>query len=155
IPQYRADVDRAKCAALGVSVDDVNRTLGMNLGSLYVTSYNDFGRHWQVTVQAEGQFRNQPQDISLLQRRTSSGQMVPLSTLVKAREVGGPISVIRYNLYVSAPINGNVLPGTSDGDAIAAVNRVADGTLPQSMRIEWTELMFMQIRAGNTAIYVF
>jgi multidrug efflux pump len=155
IPQYRADVDRAKCAALGVSVQDVNQTLSMNLGSLYVTSYNDFGRHWQVTVQAEGQYRNQPEDIHLFQVRNSAGQMVPLSTLVKVREVGGPISVTRYNLYTAAAINGNVLPGTSDGDAIAAVNRVADETLPLSMRIEWTELMFMQIRAGNTAIYVF
>src|SRR5205823_8796986 len=154
-PQYRADVDRAKAAALGVSVDDVNRTLGMNLGSLYVTSYNDFGRHWQVTVQAEGEYRNQPEDIRLFQVRNAAGQMVPLSTLVKVREVGGPISVTRYNLYTAASINGNVLPGTSDGDAIAAVNRVADETLPLSMRIEWTELMFMQIRAGNTAIYVF
>jgi multidrug efflux pump len=155
IPQYRADVDRAKCAALGVSVNDVNQTLSMNLGSLYVTSYNDFGRHWQVTVQAEGTYRNEPKDIGLFQVRNAAGDMVPLGTLVKIREVGGPISVTRYNLYVSAPINGNVLPGTSDGDAIAAVQQVADETLPRSMRIEWTELMFLQIKAGNTAIYVF
>jgi multidrug efflux pump len=120
-----------------------------------VTSYNDFGRHWQVTVQAEGQFRNEAKDINLFQVRNAAGDMVPLGTLVYIREVGGPISITRYNLYVSAPINGNVLPGTSDGDAIRAVQQVADETLPRSMRIEWTELMYMQIRAGNTAIYVF
>src|SRR6202161_116981 len=81
--------------------------------------------------------------------------MVPLSTLVTLREVGGPITVNRYNLYTSAPIQGNVLPGKSDGEAIDAINQVANDTLPLTMRIEWTELMFLQIKAGNNAIYIF
>ena len=155
IPQLRADIDRPKVAALGLSLDDVNQTLSMNLGSLYVTSYNDFGRHWQVTIQAEGQYRNQPEDVRLFQVRNGNKEMVPLGTLGRMKEIGGPISVTRYNLYTAAPINGNVLPGASDGEAIDAINKVADDTLPLSMRIEWTELMFMQLRAGNTAIYVF
>jgi multidrug efflux pump len=87
--------------------------------------------------------------------RNKNGQMVPLSTLVKPRDVGGPISVTRYNLYVSAAINGNVAPGGSSGDAIKEINRVAEETLPLSMRIEWTELMYMEILAGNTAVYIF
>ncbi|HJZ59738.1 MAG TPA: efflux RND transporter permease subunit [Gemmataceae bacterium] len=155
IPQLYVDIDRAKAAALGVSLQDLNQTLSMYLGSLYVNSYNDFGRHWQVTIQAEGEFRNRAEQIHLFQVRSASGQMVPLSTLVTVKEVAGPISVTRYNLYTAAPINGNVRPGDSDGDAINAINAVAEGTLPLSMRIEWTELMFMQLRAGNTAIYVF
>jgi multidrug efflux pump len=155
VPQLYVDIDRAKAAALGVSLEDLDQTLSMNLGSLYVTSYNDFGRHWQVTIQADGAYRTRPETIHLFQVRNKTGQMVPLSTLVHVREIGGPISITRYNLYPAAPIQGNVLPGTSDGDAITAVNRTADETLPLSMRIEWTELMFMQIRAGNTAIYVF
>jgi multidrug efflux pump len=127
----------------------------MYLGSLYVNSYNDFGRHWQVTVQAEGAFRVRPEQIHLFQVRNSSGVMIPLSTLVRVRDLGGPITVTRYNLYTAAPINGNVQPGVSDGDAIAAINQQADEALPLSMRIEWTELMYMQIRAGDTAIYIF
>jgi multidrug efflux pump subunit AcrB len=155
IPQLYVDVDRVKAMSLGVSVDDINNTLIMYLGSLYVTSYNAFGRHWQVTIQAEGGFRNTPEELYMYQIRNSSGQMVPLSTLVTLREIGGPITVNRYNLYTSAPIQGNVLPGKSDGEAIDAINQVAEDTLPLSMRIEWTELMFLQIRAGNTAIYIF
>ncbi|MBN9120157.1 MAG: efflux RND transporter permease subunit [Planctomycetes bacterium] len=155
IPQLYLEVDRTKAAALGVSLQDLNQTVSMYLGSLYVNSYNDFGRHWQVTVQAEGDFRRRPEQIHLFQVRSKSGQMIPLSTLVKVRDRAGPITVTRYNLYTAAPINGNVLPGVSDGDAIKAINKEADDTLPLSMRVEWTELMFMQLRAGNTAIYVF
>ncbi|WP_020469016.1 efflux RND transporter permease subunit [Zavarzinella formosa] len=155
VPQLYVEVNRDKAAALGVPLQDLNQTLSMNLGSLYVNSYNDFGRHWQVTIQADGEFRTRPESIRLFQVRTKTGQMVPLSTLVNIREVGGPISITRYNLYPSAAINGNVAPGVSDGDAINAINQVSDDTLPLTMRIEWTELMYMQIRAGNTAIYVF
>ena len=77
-----------------------------------------------------------------------------MGTLIQPREIGGPISVTRYNLYQSATINGNV-QDVSTGVAIAAIDDLAAETLPLSMRTEWTELMFMQIRAGNTAIYVF
>jgi multidrug efflux pump len=153
-PQLYLDVDRAKAASLGVSVQDLNQTVSMYLGSLYVNSYNDFGRHWQVTVQADGRFRTTPEQIHLFQVRNAAGVMIPLSTLVKVRQVGGPISVTRYNLKVAAPINGNVLPGVSDGDAIAAIDKVAAETLPLSMQIEWTELMYLQIKAGDS-IYIF
>ncbi|QJW99554.1 RND efflux system, inner membrane transporter [Frigoriglobus tundricola] len=155
IPQLYLEVDRIKAASMGVSLGDLNQTVSMYLGSLYVNSYNDFGRHWQVTAQAAGAFRARPEQIHLFQVRNSSGQMIPLSTLVKVRDLAGPITVTRYNLYTAAPINGNVLPGVSDGDAIKAINAEADSSLPLSMRVEWTELMYMQLRAGNTAIYVF
>jgi multidrug efflux pump len=155
IPQLYLEVDRAKAAALGVSVQDLNQTVSMYLGSLYVNAYNDFGRHWQVTIQADGKFRARPEQIHLFQVRSQSGTMIPLSTLVRVRNMAGPITVQRYNLHTSAPINGNVIHGVSDGDAIKAINREADSTLPLSMRIEWTELMFLQIKAGNTAIYIF
>jgi multidrug efflux pump len=154
-PQLFLDIDRIKVASLGVSLDDVNQTLDMFLGSLYVNSFNAFGRHWQVTVQARGEFRNQIDRINLFQVRNNSGQMVPLGTLVNVKEIGGPISVTRYNLYKAASINGNVQTGFSTGDAIKDIDRIAGETLPLTMKPEWTELMFMQIRAGNTAMYVF
>ncbi len=154
-PQLFLDIDRSKAASLGVSLDDVNQTLDMYLGSLYVNSYNEFGRHWQVTVQADAQFRDRVEDINLFQVRNQAGQMVSLGTLVKPREIGGPIAIQRYNLYPAAAINGNVAPGGSTGDAIKAIDALANDSLPLSMRIEWTELMYMQITAGNTAMYVF
>jgi multidrug efflux pump len=154
-PQLFLDVDRTKAAAMGVSLDDINQTLDMYLGSLYVNSFNDFGRHWQVTVQAEGAFRNQVEDVNLFQVRNKTGQMVPLGTLVSLREIGGPISVTRYNLYRAATINGNILTGFSTGDAIKTIQKIADESLPLSMKAEWTEVMFLQERAGNTATWVF
>ncbi len=154
-PQLYLEIDRAKAYALGVPFNDVNQTLSMYMGSLYVNSFNRFGRHWQVTVQAEGTYRNRVEDINLLQVRNNRGEMVPLGTLVNVKDRGGPISVTRYNLYGAAPITGNMKPGFSSGDAIATVDRVAAETLPLSMRAEWTELMYVQIRAGNTTIFIF
>ncbi len=154
-PQLFMDIDRTKVESLGVSLDDVNQTLQMYLGSLYVNSFNAFGRYWQVTIQAEGKYRARVQNIDLLQVRNNQGQMVPLGTLVKVRQIGGPVFVTRYNLYTAAAINGNIKSGYSTGEAIASIDRLADQSLPLSMKTEWTELMFMQIRAGNTAIYVF
>jgi multidrug efflux pump len=154
-PQLFLEVDRVKSAALGVSLQDVNQTLDIFLGSLYVNSFNDFGRHWQVTLQADGNFRNSKSDVNLFQVRNNRGQMVPVGTLVNLKEIGGPISVTRYNLYTASSITGNLQPGLSSGDAIADVDKMANDSLPISMLADWTELMFMQKRAGNTSMYVF
>ena len=155
VPQLLMEIDRFKTASLGVSLTDVNQTLEILLGSLYVNSFNEFGRHWQVTVQAAGEFRNRTDDVNLFQVRNNRGQMVPLGTLVQLKEINGPISVTRYNLYQSAAITGNMQPGYSSGAAIEQVEKIAGQTLPLSMRADWTELMFMQKRAGNTSMYVF
>jgi multidrug efflux pump len=160
-PQIYLDIDRTKSVALGVPFEDVNQTLSMFLGSLYVNSFNQFGRHWQVTVQAEGKYRARIEALNLFQVRNKWGEMVPLGTLVNVNPVksdrGGPIVVTRYNLYTSASITGNMLPGFSSGDAIASINKVAAESLPLSMKGDWTELMFVQIRAAerNPALYIF
>ena len=154
-PQLYAAIDRTKAYSLGVSQQDVTQTLGTYLGSLYVTNFNEFGRYWQVTLQADARYRNRVDDIKLLQVRNKWGQMVLLSTLVNPREIGGPVYITRYNLYTSAPITGNYAPNVSSGDVIQEINRIARETLPITMASEWTEIMFLQIRAGNTAIYVF
>src|SRR5262245_42415523 len=124
-PQLYLDVDRTKVQALGVNLNDVNQTMQIYLGSLYVTSFNDFGRHWQVTVQAKGEYRNRVEGVGLLEVRNQWGEMVPLATVMRLREVNGPVSVTRYNLYTAAAISGNVRPDVSSGEAIAAVNRAA------------------------------
>ena len=153
-PQLYLDIDRAKVAALGVSLNDVNQTLDMYLGSLYVNSFTDFGRNWQVTVQAEGAYRDQIDKVRLFKVRNNKGQMVSLGTLVTPREITGPLTLTRYNLSVSAAVNGNAQE-ISTGDAIDRIKRLANDDLPLSMKIEWTELMFMQIRAGDKALYAF
>jgi multidrug efflux pump len=154
-PQLFMDIDRTKVEALGVPFLDVNQTLQIYLGSLYVNNFNAFGRYWQVNLQADRGFRDRVEDINLLQVRNRWGGMVMVGTLAGVRRIGGPVFVTRYNLATAAPITGGLLPGISTGEAIEAIDRLAEESLPRSMRTEWTELMFMQIRAGNTAIYVF
>jgi multidrug efflux pump len=154
-PQLFMDIDRPKTAALGVSFSDVNQTLGIYLGSLYVNSFNAFGRHWQVNAQAEGAYRQQVSDINLLEVRNNQGQMVPLGTLTSMRGIGGPIFVYRYNGRTASSITGSLKPGVSSGEVIHIVARTADETLLRSIRTEWTELMFMQIRDGDTTLAVF
>src|SRR5204863_8462518 len=114
-PQLFMDIDRTKVAALGVSFRDVNQTLQIYLGSLFVNNFNAFGRDWQVTVQAEGGYRARIEDIHLLKVRNNLGQMVPLGTLVNARPIGGPIFVNCYNLYTAAAVTGGLLPAVSSG----------------------------------------
>jgi multidrug efflux pump len=154
-PQLYLDLDRTKAEALGVPMNDVNQTMQIYLGSAYVTSFNEFGRHWQVTIQAAGRYRNDPSDVNLLEVRNKWGDMVPLGTLVTLRDINGPVSVTRYNLYTAAAVTGVVPPNVSASEGIAAVERAAAQTLPRAMAIEWTELMFLQLRSGNTALYVF
>jgi len=154
-PQLFMDIDRAKLQSLGVPFSEAFPALQIFLGSSYVNSFNKYGRHWQVNVLSEGRFRTKPEMINLFHVRNSSGQMVPLGTLVRIRETTGPIFVTRYNLATAAPITGSVRPGSSSGAAIAATERLAAESLPRTMKTEWTELMFMQVKEGNTALYVF
>jgi multidrug efflux pump len=149
IPQLYMDIDYAKAAALGLSPDDVNLALNTFLGSSYVNNFNEFGRYWQVTLQADSPFRSHASGVNLIQLRNKWGQMVPLGTLATPRDITGPIFVNRYNLYTAAPVTGSLRPGASTGDVIAEVDRTARDVLPRSMRAEWTELMFLQIREGN------
>ncbi|WP_406698683.1 efflux RND transporter permease subunit [Singulisphaera sp. Ch08] len=154
-PWLYLDIDRTKCEALGLSVSDVFSTLQFYLGSYYVNNFNEFGRTWQVNVQADQQFRAGVQDIRQLQVRSSQGQMVRLGTLLSARNISGPVSVLRYNMYSATAIIGNTAPGTSSGQAIALMQEIADKELPRSMAFDWTELTYLQLQAGNTAMFVF
>jgi multidrug efflux pump len=155
-PQLYIDIDRAKVKSLGVGLNDVFNTLQVYVGSLYVNNFNQFGRSWQVNLQAEGKFRNQVAKIGQLKFCNAEGRMVPLNTIAAINSVPGPVMVTRYNMYPAAPINGNVAPGTSSGQAVALMNSLAEEELPADMRpAEWTELTLLQIRAGNTAMYIF
>ncbi|MBX3737792.1 MAG: multidrug efflux RND transporter permease subunit [Candidatus Didemnitutus sp.] len=154
-PQLDADIDRAKAKAQGVPLQNVFETMQINLGSLYVNDFNRFGRTYQVIAQADAEFRDRPEDILRLKTRNAAGQLVPLGSLVKVRETYGPDRVMRYNGYPAAEINGAPAPGFSSGQAEAAIEKLAAENLPKGMVLDWTELTFQKIIAGNTAIYIF
>jgi multidrug efflux pump len=155
VPQVNVDVDRVKAMQLGVSVPDIFNTMQIYLGSLYVNDFNSFGRVYQVRVQADARFRAHMDDIGLLKTRNDKGEMVPLLTLVKVTPTYGPDSVVRYNGYTAADINGGPAPGYSSGQAQAAIERIAAKTLPRGMKFEWTDLTYQQILAGDAALWVF
>ncbi len=155
VPQIFVDVDRVKAKSMNVALSDVNDTLQIYLGSLYVNDFNRFGRTYQVTAQADANFRVHAEDIQKLKTRNATGDMVPLGTLVDVHETTGPDKVIRYNMYPAADINGVAIPGVSSGQAIALAQQLAAKELPQGMNYEWTDLTYQEILAGNTIVFIF
>jgi multidrug efflux pump len=159
---FRADtpwlelvVDRTQAKDRGVSIDDLRSTLESTIGPYYINDFNRFGRTWQVNVQAKDSFRESAEDIKQLKVRNNQGQMVPLADFAKVKFVSGPVVVMRYNMYAAAPVHADAGPGISSGQAIAALQEVAEKELPQTMRTEWTELALLQLQTGNTAMWVF
>ncbi len=155
VPQLFADVDRTKAKQLGVPLGSIFDTMQINLGSLYVNDFNKFGRTFQVVVQADAPFRANAEGISQLKTRSNTGQMVPLGSLMTVSDSYGPDRVQRYNAYVAADINGGPAPGVSSGQAQAIMEQIAKETLPKGVSIEWTDLTYQEILAGNTMVYVF
>ena len=148
-PQLFADIDRVKAKSLGVRIGDVFNTLQVYMGSLYVNNFNEFDRSWQVKLQAAGRYRQTAEQVGQLKVRNAAGQMVPLNTLTNISDVNGPVMVMRYNMFSAAPINGNVAPGTSSGQAIARMEQIARERLPPTLSTEWTELTLMQIDSAK------
>jgi len=155
VPQLYAEIDRTRARQLGVSVTDVFETMQIYLGSLYVNDFNRFGRTYSVRVQADAPFRARADDIGQLKVRSRTGDMIPLSALLKVQQAAGPERAMRYNGFLSADITGGPAPGYSSGQAQAAAERIAAETLPKGISFEWTELTYQEILAGNSAILIF
>jgi multidrug efflux pump len=155
IPQLYADIDRTRCIQMGVSVSDVFDTLQSYLGSTFVNNFNLFGRTWQVNVQADAPYRASAEYVKNLRVKNIKGEMVPLGSVATIRDATGPAFVQRYNMYPAAAINGSLDPGTSSGDGIRIIDTVAKDTLPQQMTTEWTELFYLQLLEGDSAIWAF
>jgi multidrug efflux pump len=155
VPQLFADVDRVKAKQLGVPLAEINQTLQINLGSLYVNDFNQFGRTYQVRVQADAPFRSQREQIAQLKVRNDKGEMIPLSSLMTIKDTYGPDRVQRYNGYVAAELNGGPAPGVSSGQAQAALEQIVRENLPKGIGYEWTDLTYQDILSGNTMMYVF
>jgi hydrophobe/amphiphile efflux-1 (HAE1) family protein len=155
VPQLDANIDRVKAKTQGVPLQNLFETMQIYLGSLYVNDFNRFGRTFEVLAQAEAKFREHPEDIRRLKTRNAAGQMVPLGALVSIKETHGPDRAMRYNGYPAAEINGGPAPGVGSAEAEDVVTKLAAANLPQGMTMEWTELTYQRILAGNTAVYIY
>ena len=152
-PQIYLDIDRDKAQVLGVKISDIFNALQSTLGSFYINDFNAFGRTWQVNVQADTPFRNQLDDIERIYVRNAQGGAVPIRALAQAKLVQGPQTVVRYNGYRAAVINGAPKPGYSSGQALAAMERISSATLPSGYAFEWTGTAFQEKAAsGRTSI---
>lgn len=154
-PQLYATIDRERAQKLNVSIDSIFKTLQFNLGSVYVNDFNILGRVYRVVAQAEAGNRKDIADIYKLKVPNDLGQNVPLGSVASIRRGIGPYKIIRYNLYPSAEIQGNLNHGYSTGYVMGEIEKLAAKILPQGMGIEWTDLAYQQKKAGNSSIYIF
>ncbi|HEY7664287.1 MAG TPA: multidrug efflux RND transporter permease subunit [Xanthobacteraceae bacterium] len=148
-PQIYLDIDRDKAQVLGVKISDIFNALQSTLGSYHVNDFNVFGRTWQVNVQAEVPFRDNIDDIYNIYVRNARGGMVPIRALADAKLVQGPQTIVRYNGFRSAIVNGAPKPGYSSGEALAAMERVSASTLPAGYSFEWTGTALQEKAAGG------
>ncbi|ESA38645.1 hydrophobe amphiphile efflux-1 family transporter [Leptolyngbya sp. Heron Island J] len=154
-PQLEVDIDRSLAKAMGVNIDEILNTLQGFLGSRYVNDFNAFGRTYRVYIQADAQFRSNPNDIGNLYVRSETGEMIPLDTLVSISPTTGPQTINHYNLFRSIEINGSPASGYSSGQAIAAMERVANEVLPNSMAFEWSGISLEELESGGQAPIIF
>ena len=155
VPQYRLDVDRVKTEALQVSLDQVFAALWGYLGSTYVNQFNQFGRVFQVYVQADSQSRVRLEDIDNMFVRNKDGKMIPLGTLVKITPTVGPSLISLYNLRPTATIIGLPAQGVSSGQALTLTEEIARRTLPPGTGFEWSAMSYQEKLVGNQMYIVF
>jgi len=155
VPQIYADVDRDKVLKQGVAVTDVYQTMQAFLGGLYLNQFNRFGRQWRVFLQAEGEERLSDRDIGQFYVRNNDGNMVPLSALATTRRISGPEYTNRFNLYRAAQVLGSAAPGYSSGQAMAALEEVAQQVLPREIGYDWADLSYQEKKASGAAGGVF
>ena len=154
-PQLLVQVDREKAKVLGIPLSDVFSTLQIFLGSLYVNDFDFLNRVYRVYLQADQQFRSNPQDINRLYVRSGNDSLVPLHNLVKVTSTTAPQTISHYNLFRSTEIVGSAAPGFSSGQAIATMEKLADEVLPQGMSYEWSGISLEQVEAAGQAFIIF
>jgi multidrug efflux pump len=156
VPQLDAEVDRVKAKAQGVPLTELFDTLQTYLGSAYVNDFNKFGRTWQVIAQADGQFRDNVEDIANLRTRNANGEMVPIGSMVTIKQTYGPDPVIRFNGYPAADLLGEADPKMlSSAQAMAKVSELATHVLPNGMGYDWSDLSYQEATQGKAALVVF
>jgi len=152
VPQVSVDIDRDQLMRTGTSVSAVNETMQTYLGSSYVNDFSLFGRIFKVTVQADGEFRDDLADLSNLPLRGADGQMIPLGAVAAFRETLGPQTITRFNMAPSVKILGSPAPGTSSGEAMNLMEQYSAQMLPPSMDFAWSDLSFQEKLAANSGI---
>ncbi|MCH5226337.1 MAG: multidrug efflux RND transporter permease subunit [Muribaculaceae bacterium] len=153
IPQLYFDVDRDKARLQGVQMSDIFTTMKTFTGSVYVNDFNLFNRIYRVYIQAEAPYRARRDNIGLFYVKGTGGHMIPISSLGNTNYTAGPGTIKRFNMFTSAPFTGEAAHGYSSGQAMAAIEDIADKHLPENIRIEWSGLSYQEKHAsGKTGL---
>ncbi|MBK8972948.1 MAG: multidrug efflux RND transporter permease subunit [Hahellaceae bacterium] len=155
VPQYFIDIDREKAKTLQVPLSSIFATLQTQLGSAYVNDFSMYGQTYRVMMQAAPAYRSKLRDIQALHVKSTSGKLVPLSTLVTVDPTLGADVGTRYNLYRAAVLRANPALGISTGEAMEEMQRIADDVLPDGYQMEWTGMSYQEAKAGNQAVIAF
>ncbi|QFR42794.1 efflux RND transporter permease subunit [Sulfurimonas xiamenensis] len=157
VPKYKISVDTAKAKAKGVNVDEIYQTLNATLGSFYVNDFNLMGRTYMVNMQADESFRKNPEDLNNIFVRSKDGEMLPLSSFVTLKQTTSADLVERFNLFLAAKVAGQNALGYSSGDALKAIEEVADEVLPEGYAISWigTAYQEKQISSAGNLAFIF
>jgi multidrug efflux pump len=153
--QLFLDLDRAKAEILGVPVDTIYETLQAYFGSAYISQFTQFGRIWQVIIQARPEYRDQPEDFDRIFVKANNGQMVPMSALMKVSYLPGANLITRFNGFPAAKVTGSQAEGFSTGQAIATMEAVATEVLPAGYGFSWAGQAFEEKKAGGTSSQAF
>lgn len=153
--QLLADVDRDMAVLLGIPVEDVYNSLQAQFGSAQISQYEQYSRVWNVILQSDSQFRQQPADITRLYTRSKNSQMVPLSAIVSTSYTRGPSLVPHFNGFPAAQVTGSAGAGYSSGDAIAAMEKVASEVLPEGFSFAWSGMALQEIQSGSSSMIAF
>ncbi|WP_326982424.1 efflux RND transporter permease subunit [Chryseobacterium sp. MYb264] len=154
-PQYMLRIDNDLAEQKGVTIENAMDNLSTLIGSNYETSFIRFDRPYKVIVQAGPQYRALPTDLLKLFVKNDKGEMVPYSDFMKMEKVYGLSEMTRHNMYNSAQVSGTPAPGYSSGQAIKAIQEVADKTLPRGFGIDWAGISKDEVNRGNEAVYIF
>ena len=154
-PQLAVDIDRQKAQSLGLPIGEITSAMQIYLGSSYVNDFNFNNRAYRVYVQADRAYRSDPQDLEQYYARTVGGEMVPLSTVVRVRETTGPQVISHFNMFRSAQLNGTAAPGSSSGQALAEMERLADAALPPGFGYAWSGVSLEEVQAGGQSFAIF
>jgi HAE1 family hydrophobic/amphiphilic exporter-1 len=149
VPQLYVDVDRERVIKQGVDLAEVYKTLQTFMGGYFVNYFNRFGRQWQVYVEAEGEYRTRPENLSLFYVRNHYGESIPMSSLTTTKPISGPEFTMRYNLYRSAQLNGTAAPGYSSAQATKALEEVFAQTMPPEMGYDYIGMSFQERKAAQ------
>jgi HAE1 family hydrophobic/amphiphilic exporter-1 len=154
-PQYLIHIDQDIAAKKKITADLALSNLQILIGSLYATNFIRYGQMYKVMVQADPMYRSQPDDLLKLRIKNADGEMVPYSSFTRIERVFGPEQLTRYNMYVSAMLNGQAAAGYSSGDAIAAIRETAKAHLPRGYDYEWSGMTREEILSGDQVFYIF